>query len=498
MNVSYLSGIPKRKTVSVVSGFSTDKEYGVFNVNLDNACKAVLERMLYVKGPSLSGFVRPPVPTQNSYRDRLENQLEYVKKHAFAATPLTKEQFLGSYEGRRRAMYENAYESLNKKSLTVKDSYIQWFLKCEKVHFTEVKEAVPRGISPRSPRYHVSIGPYIKRIEKEIYKVLAKMFKSKHTVFKGLNAAVRGHNMRLLWDDFKDPVAIGLDASRFDQHVSEEALDFEHQVYKLFYPRDKRFSMYLEWQKKNKCFVNLVEARFKFVVHGRRMSGDMNTALGNCLLMSVLVHAYLESVSVRGKLANDGDDCVLIIEKRDLERLGTLSEWFLEMGFNMKVETPVCVFEEIEFCQAKPVWTPDGWIMVRNPHTSIPKDCISIKPLNTSKLARRWMRAVGQCGMSLTGGIPVVQQFYQSFIDVAGNVKSLANDPTMETGMKYLAVGMHRNYHEPHWMTRVSFFRAFGIDPDKQILIESTYRDRVSDFNPTVDPKNSGVKDIFL
>jgi hypothetical protein len=50
-------------------------------------------------------------------------------------------------------------------------------------------------------------------------------------------------------------------------------------------------------------------------------------------------------------LANNGDDCVIIIEKRHLKKLDDLPSWFLTMGFRMEVEKPVYEFEQIEFCQ---------------------------------------------------------------------------------------------------------------------------------------------------
>ena len=206
------------------------------------------------------------------------------------------------------------------------------------------------------------------------------------------------------------------------------------------------------------------------------MSGDMNTALGNCLIMCSMVHSYLSTRVGRFRLANDGDDCVVIIERRDLKKISDLSSYFLKLGFNMKIEDPVDIFELIEFCQAQPIWTPDGWVMVRKVADSIAKDSISIKPLDSPKVYKRWMKAVGEGGLALTGQIPIVQELYKRYYDIGGDAKPL-EDPTMETGAKQLGKGMKRSYGDIHPLTRVSFWRAFGISVAAQECYEAHIRD---------------------
>jgi len=488
-------GPTKHRTVSSLIGLSPRLVYGVFNVNTSNAVKSVVERMLFVRDPT-GRLVEPPVPSPFTFSD-LNAVYVHFYKIVKPTAPLTKDQFLGTYVGRKRTIYENAYESLRVKPFRKSDSYINWFMKCEKVAFTEAKEPVPRGISPRSPRYHVQLGPYVKRIEKDIYDVIAQLCGGK-TVFKGLNAFERGRQMRLMWDQFTDPVAVGLDASRFDQHVSVEALEWEHSIYKLYFPHDRKLKGLLEMQKKNKCYGNLPDCRLEFTVNGKRMSGDMNTSLGNCLLMSSMVYAYVHGLGItKFRLANDGDDCVLIIERKDLRKLSNLKEWFLRKGFSMKQEPPVDVFEQIEFCQSNPIWTEDGYVMVRNPLTSLSKDCISTMPLRTEKLARRWMAAVGEGGLALTGQIPVVQEFYSKLLNLGNRDNPFKMDQSNMTGAQYLAKGMKRKYGVVHWMTRVSFWRAFGLTPDRQIALEQEYKRRGFETSP--DHANTiGVRDFPL
>lgn len=485
LTVTLLRGTPRHRHYYWVYGLSTNNLYKVHNSNITACVRAMKERLLFVKKGEV--FLPTERPT-TSFHKACSKFYHAFKGHSFSTSPLTGDQFVRAYKGRRQTVYKEALESLIFKPFKLSDSYVNFFVKCEKINFSKKLDPVPRGISPRNPRYHVKLGPYIKRIEKKIYDIIGKVFGSV-TVFKGLNAVQRAKHMRDHWESFNDPVAIGLDASRFDQHVSIQALKFEHKFYKLFYPNDKEFNHLLSLQCKNKLFANCPDGRAQLNLQGGRMSGDMNTALGNCLLMSCMVHTYASSRVGKFRLANDGDDCVLFIERGDLHKMVDLSSWFLTLGFDMKVEPPVFVFEQIEFCQSQPVWTPDGWLMVRKVSDSIAKDSISIKPLDSPKVFRRWMKAVGEGGMALTGGIPIVQELYKKYDSTGGDVKPLS-DPTMETGMMMLGRGMKRNYGAIHPDTRVSFWRAFGIPPSVQECYENVIKDTeiVYPIDPTIIP----------
>lgn len=459
-----------------LTAFSTSDNFCVQNTNLNSIVRSIKERLFYVVCDG--GFTPTPEPAYSGvFEDRCGEFRRLFHKHVQYAAPMSTDDFLATFEGRRRTVYEKAAKSLSVFCYKKSDAYVSFFQKCEKINYTSKPDSAPRGISPRSPRYGMSVGPYIKRIEKKIYKVIAAVFGAV-TVFKGLNAFASGKQLRSHWDDFNHPVAVGLDASRFDQHVSESALEFEHSFYTMFFPNDSKLVKLLRAQLVNKCFAHVPDGDVKFSLNGKRMSGDFNTGLGNCLLMCMMVYAFCHFVGIKKfRLANNGDDCVLIVEKKDLVKLATLHSYFLDFGFNMKCEKPVYVFEQIEFCQTHPIWTPDGWLMVRNVPTSIAKDCLSLKPLDNVKVFKRWCASVAQCGLSLTGGIPIVQEFYMALSRSSMGAKILEREPTLESGFARLAIGMRRKYAEVHPMTRVSFWRAFDISPDKQIAFENVYRD---------------------
>jgi hypothetical protein len=386
-------------------------------------------------------------------------------------------QFALSYQAPKQGMYLRAVESLERKPLEPKDSFIRAFMKFEKYNFKPGKRVVPRIISPRNPRFTVSLGRYIKPIEKKIYAIVNDELFNSPTIMKGLNQAQRGRVIHDHWSVFIDPVAIGIDAKRFDQHVSIEALRWEHMVYKLFYPRSKEFAMLLRNQERNKCFMNLADGELRYTTDGGRMSGDVNTALGNCLLSCSLVYSYAKELGITIRLVNDGDDCVIFMERSSevLFRRG-LQDWFVGMGFSMEVEDTVDVLEHVSFCQSQPIFDGQSYVMIRDPRVSITKDCVALKPLDNHKVAKMWMASVGKCGLSLTGGMPILQDFYSMFVRGSEGSKVLV-DPTMGT-YRNLAMGMDRSkVVDILPETRLSFWLAFGVAPEEQCAIEQFYSD---------------------
>lgn len=137
--------------------------------------------------------------------------------------------------------------------------------------------------------------------------------------------------------------------------------------------RSKELADLLEYQLVNFGFARTVDGLIKYKVDGCRMSGDMNTALGNCMIMCALVWTFMTDLRRTSgecppfEFVNNGDDVVLFVEQRDSSLvLDQLPQWFLEMGFTMKVEDPVFRLEHIEFCQMVPLEVkPGDWTMVR-------------------------------------------------------------------------------------------------------------------------------------
>lgn len=451
-----------------------------FNQDIDTLERAVKERVFFVK--EKGEFVEPPRPQPEHFDHVMYEVRNALGKFLPRAAPLTGQQFVDTFQGRKRKIYQRAWDSLLQRSVSPKDAELKVFVKYEKTDFTRKTDPVPRVISPRDPRYNVMVGRFLRPIEERIFTSIARLFGSR-TVFKGMNAADSGRLMYKKWSSFRDPVALGLDASRFDQHVSRDALRWEHDIYLSCFPhahQRRELGRLLSWQLVNKARGYAPNGKLKYTTKGGRMSGDMNTSLGNCILMCSMLWQYSRNCGVRTELANNGDDCVVFMERRDLARFTTgLDAWFRAMGFSMAVEPPCYTFEALEFCQTHPVWVGpnhDSYIMVRHPKWAIAKDSVSVHPLDTMSLVRGWIHAVGEGGLALTGGIPIFQDFYSAYLSWGKYHPSVTSGQSW--GVRVLGRGMHRRWAPVAPYTRASFYWAFGVTPDEQRVLERFYSSR--------------------
>lgn len=485
--VRRIVGVTRERHLVRMSGISPEIELNGFNNDIDTLERAVKERVFYVK--DRGRFVPPPAPLPGHFAATLSEVKQALVNELPVTTPLGHDKFVELYTGRKRKVYEKALESLDVYPLTKKDAEVDVFVKYEKTNFTK-KEPVPRVISPRSPRYNIHLGSFLSKVEPMIFKSLSTLFEGHRTVFKGMDAHASGRALRAMWDEFADPVAIGLDASRFDQHVSREALEWEHSIYiKCFLPSfRKRLSRLLAWQVMNKCAGRTEDGYLTYVKEGGRMSGDMNTSLGNCILMCSMIKAFLLSKQIRGLLANNGDDCVVIVERKDLAKFEEgLDAWFLAMGFSMAVEDPVYTFEQIEFCQTSPVFVgPSGndYLMVRNPRTATAKDVVCLHNYTTEREVRGWLHAVGTGGLAMCGGIPVMQEFYKALLRAGVSDTRITSGHSW--GVRKLIGKLDRGERVITPESRASFWSAFAITPDEQVELEQYYRRLEFSPNPSL------------
>lgn len=473
VQITSWGGAKVRRLVKIAAPFGGNL-FAVHNNTLMNGLRGLLERVLKYREAdgSLSDLPRPrpvAVGAMEAFSAAYSGTVRF-------ATPLSYQEFLEGYTGRRRTIYEQAVESLRSNPLVPRDAEVgPAFVKAEKINFGTKKDPSPRIIQPRNPRYNVEVGRYLRRIEHDVYRNIASLYGGP-TVMKGYTPYGVASNLRAMWEEFADPVAIGLDATRFDMHVRKEMLEFEHSIYLLHYPRGhrKKLRRLLKHQVLNRGLLRCSDGKAKYVVDGGRMSGDMNTALGNCLIMCAIIYSYgIVGLGLRLRLANNGDDCVVVLERTQAARfVQHLERCFLWFGFRLKVEPLVDVFEQIEFCQTRPVWTPNGWIMCRDPRTAIAKDMVATNPeYSCGNGFRKWAGAVGQCGLAVAGGLPIFDQFY-SKLAALGVASNVAADTAMDSGFLRMAQGMHRGHMLVDDEVRVSFFLAFGISPSQQEAIE--------------------------
>lgn len=459
--------VPERNALRL-SGLSPEPRLGLFAGDIDTLECALLERMFYCKVGD--GFESPP----RVDGDLLRLRLEPLKRRLLAAfpdyAPCDLDSFVEMYRGPKKETYRKAVESLSQSPVERCDATSKCFVKREKCNVSKA----PRVIQPRSPRYNAAVGRYLKPMEHPLYEGLRRVAKTPRAIVaKGLNLDAVAELIESKWRRFADPVAVGMDATKFDMHVGPEMLGFEHSVYLSVVQDNSELKELLSWQMHNRGVGYAPDGKLKYSVQGKRFSGDMNTAMGNCMIMCFMVIAYCRERGVRFDLVNNGDDCVVFMERQDEARFRVgLEQWFLDLGFRMVAEETVDVLEKVEFCQMHPVLVGGAYRMVRNVGTAIEKDSFCVRTLNNDDSYAEWAAGVAAGGRVIADGVPVLRAFY----DYLGKRSTFRKHLLDDTGMSRMSRGMEDRNREVDDEARYSFWLAFNIDPQQQIAMEAWFR----------------------
>ncbi|NP_150431.3 replicase [Soybean dwarf virus] len=464
------SGATPRKSRSVISflsQFTLGLDYQCPNPSLHNALVAV-ERRVFTVGKGNEVVLpyknKPGIFTNlNYFRDSIVNKVGCPRTH-------TPEELAATYHSGKRSLYNAAVQSLKKKAVERSDANVTAFLKMEK-HLMS-KKIAPRLICPRNKRYNVELGRRLKFNEKKFMHAIDSTFESP-TVLSGYDSFRVGKIIANKWSKFKRPVAIGVDASRFDQHVGVEALQWEHSIYNGAF-KDPILKELLHWQTENRIMLFVEDKILKFKVKGHRMSGDINTSSGNKLIMCGMMHYYFKTLGVKAELCNNGDDCVIICERKDENKFQHMHSWFKDYGFDMQIETPVYKIGQIEFCQSKPVKINGYYRMVRKPE-SISKDAHSLISMASAEDVKTFMSATAQCGMILNSGVPVLDAYHKCLFKASGykKVSQEAIERIVSFGTQDKLGLRKERVEEPITMdNRLSYWESSGVDPQTQVLVE--------------------------
>lgn len=486
LQVTYSGGTPKPCARIYLGLVAPPSDMVVYDNSVGSLLMACLERVFFMKDKS-GAFVPPPSPVPGRWT-KMDRKFKLGAPGEVSRWSY--ETYVNSFKGRKRRVYENAVTTLFSKGWKPTYSHCNVFVKLE----SYIGKANPtaRMISPRHPVYNLLLGRYIKSIEQVAYKKLNQLLKSRgslyNTVAKGMNAAQLGRLMACKFNRFRDPVFVGMDASRFDQKCRKEALLFEHSKYMEWFPRDRMLKWLLKMQLVNTCKGFTKDGFLKYTVDGTRMSGDNNTGLGNTIIMTCVVVDFMDTYEVDYEFIDNGDDCGLFLERCDYEQIFAdttpVEKHFLDLGYVIEVEPPRFILEQCSFCQMSPIFDGDSWIMVRDAPRCILKDFNCTNNFSSEQALRKWMRAVGEGGLSMAGGIPVLQEWYAYLYR---NGTKAISDPSMTGGLWWWSKGMRRKYTEIDSQARLSFERAFGIDVLTQFRLEQYYRELEFVYEEPVD-----------
>jgi len=433
-------------------------------VAVDAICKRVLGR------PVGDQLLAPPLPNPLSFGG-MDKYVRKVVKLCPRPALLPLEEVALTWDACKRKFYHNVAKRVSGLAGLSKDARVRCFVKPEK-HF--VVDGIPtaRIISPRSPRYNIRLAQYLKPLEKSVYHALDLISDPVlKTVLKCANSTERGDVIRQHMEHHGGgAVAVGLDASRFDQHVSEAALRAEHSIYLGVYGNDSTLRRLLECQLKNVCTLQAHDCHLSWTTEGGRMSGDMNTSLGNVALSVLMLNLLRDDLGFHMTFINDGDDCVCFFNKVHLAKfMSRVKDFYLQFGFTMKVEKPVYIIEQVEFCQSKPVLFPDGYRMIRDPWKVIRQDGFYVGNVKGHDVGK-WSYGVGHCGLMATSGCPILQDYYIALMRAGTRHKVNIQNVARGSGHTRRALQENRAAAAAPITdeTRASFWLAYGIDATQQ------------------------------
>jgi hypothetical protein len=142
-----------------------------------------MERVYNVETPA--GLAPPPRAKPGIYDMTLSTRRDEILGNVPMSAPCTADEFVSLYAGdRRQKVYALARDSLKVRQLEGRDAALSTFVKAEKFNMSKKRDPAPRVIQPRSPRFNLEVGRYLKRMEKKIYESIAKIHGG-HTVMKG-------------------------------------------------------------------------------------------------------------------------------------------------------------------------------------------------------------------------------------------------------------------------------------------------------------------------
>nr|WKV34507.1 MAG: RNA-dependent RNA polymerase [Riboviria sp.] len=329
--------------------------YGVNAQCAHNEALALNNRVMCPIDPPLPQDTNALWSTMTTWLPRLSLQKAEGSEVLALMNPASRKKY-------RRFMMMPSYSLMHWMSRT------RLFTKMERIPIVKRgKPKAPRAIQTRSQHYHWLLAAYTKPLEHHLYNWRIQGLR---VIAKGLNLNQRANLLRKHMRPGR--VCISLDATDWDGHCSPPLLNLEHRYYLRTFQYDPSLQQLLRCQLTNQ---GTTLTGLSYLVQGSRMSGDMNTALGNCVLAASLALHAAERVhpkcieSGRVSVVCDGDDTLLFADEELLQPLlDELPRIYALFGHVLRVDGVAKSLQDIEFCQHKPMELSNGcWVMVPDP-----------------------------------------------------------------------------------------------------------------------------------
>lgn len=387
----------------------------------------------------------------------------------------------------KRRRYVEAAASIQQRPFDARDARVSLFVKADKLTGVGAEEKKPRAIQGRTPRFNVWIARYLKPIERRLCHFLGEARGVKRTrVFaKGLDNYGRAELIVAKAAEFANPVVVSLDASSFDASVGVTHLRCVHSIYEKCFPNNKEFRDLLKMQLNN---VGVGSSGVKYHIRGNRMSGDVDTGMGNSLLNYVLVSTCARFMGIKKwDMLCDGDDALFFVEAGDCD-FAQMCRVMLTYGFSLtgnEVRLDHHNYWDIEFCRSRPIRLDDGrWVLCRDPWRAVANFGVTNRfALVPPETYRRYLKGSAMCELFVSSELPMIGPLAWEVYNAVSGKAILDVEVRWRQGIlidKDLL--KRRQYACPRvsWSVRRQVELAYGYTPAEQMQYESSCHDRVS------------------
>lgn len=372
---------------------------GLYDVQTHQNCTHNELRALYNR------HLKSYAPPDKLGTSTLRTALTKIRKRLPSLYPCSLDVLLARTPSRKKKLYTQAASSLCTHEVEQQDSFVKMFIKPDRYDSEAIDTKEPRAIQYRSPRYNLRLQQYLHPLEQAYY---ATSTATRGGPVKGLNSWQRAALYVEAFGYFQDPIVLNLDFSKFDAHLHPLVLQEERRFYCKCY-HDEWLDWLLGMQVRNKC---MTQRGLKYFVTGTRISGDVNTGLGNTLIAEGIIRAWASTHKVHMVPFVDGDDIICIFERGTIPDLD-FTHWGMEA--TAEILEPFM----LTHCQSKLVHIGERWRMVRNPFRAISHGCAAVRPYPEHVL-RGLLSAMGHSELACSNGVPILQEWALAQIRVAG------------------------------------------------------------------------------
>lgn len=202
--------------------------------------------------------------------------------------------------------------------------------------YTEPKHS--RGIYSRHDEFKVVVGPVFKLIERALFDGP----NTKQYFIKKVPAAERA---KFVWERLsgKGTKTMATDYTAFESHFVRKFMEacefqlYDHMVSELNCPSFKNFVGIIKGMNR------IAFKRFSLKLEATRMSGEMNTSLGNSFA-NLMVFLYLHRNNSNVDCLVEGDDCLGVFDGEY-----PTSQDYKDLGLTVKIEKPESI-QTASFC----------------------------------------------------------------------------------------------------------------------------------------------------